>query len=89
VHEVAADALGSNRIVNAPGLSVTVREMVAALERVAGPDVAARIRWQRDERVERIVATWPGAWDMTRARSLGLPCDDSFDAIVQAYLREM
>lgn len=89
MHEVASDALGSNRIVNAPGLSVTVREMVAALERVAGPTVVSRIRWQRDQRVERIVATWPGAWDTTRARSLGLPHDENFDAIVQAYLREV
>jgi D-erythronate 2-dehydrogenase len=88
MHEVAPAALGSNRIVNAPGLSVTVREMVAALERVAGPAVISRIRWQRDPRVEKIVATWPGAWDTARAQSLGLRCDEDFAEIVEAYLRE-
>jgi len=88
MHEVAPSALGSNRIVNAPGLSVTVRDMVAALERVAGPAVTSRIRWQRDPRVEKIVATWPGAWDTTRAQALGLPCDEDFEAIIEAYVRE-
>ena len=89
MHELNPRVLGQNRIVNAPGLSVTVGEMVASLERIAGPDVANRIRWERDERVEAIVATWPGAWDTTRARSLGLPGDEGFDAIVTAYLREL
>lgn len=89
LHELPGSALGRNRIVNAPGVSVTVREMVSSLERVAGHRVAKRIRWQRDERIEKIVATWPGAWDTARARSLGLPEDESFDAIVFAYLREI
>jgi nucleoside-diphosphate-sugar epimerase len=89
VHEIAAAALGSNRILNGPGVSVTVREMVDSLERLAGTEAAQRIRWQRDERVERIVATWPGAWDVTRSQSLGLPCDENFDAIVKAYLHEI
>jgi nucleoside-diphosphate-sugar epimerase len=88
VHDIPSRVLGSNRIVNAPGLSVTVGEMVAALERIAGPDVTRRIRWEPDARVERIVATWPGAWDCTRARTLGLPSDDSFETIVRQYVTE-
>jgi nucleoside-diphosphate-sugar epimerase len=63
--------------------------MVASLERLAGRDVVERIRWERDPRVERIVATWPGAWDTTRARALGLPADDSFDSIVKRYMEEL
>jgi D-erythronate 2-dehydrogenase len=89
VHEVTADSLGQNRIVNAPGLSVTAGEMVAALERIAGPSVAARVRWERDPRIERIVASWPGAWDTSRARALGLPADDTFDAVVRRYIEEI
>jgi D-erythronate 2-dehydrogenase len=88
LHDLGADALGANRIVNAPGLSVTVAEMIASLARLAGPEVAARIRYQRDPRIEAIVASWPGAWDTTRARSLGLPADESFDAIVRQYIDE-
>jgi D-erythronate 2-dehydrogenase len=88
VHDAEPHALGTNRIVNAPGLSVTAAEMVSTLERVAGTAVAQRVRWQRDARIERIVASWPGAWDTSRATSLGLPADDSFETILRMYIAE-
>jgi D-erythronate 2-dehydrogenase len=84
--EIASESLGANRAVNVPGLSVTVREMVDALERNAGTDVKRLIRWERDPRIERIVGTWPGAWDTTRARTLGFPADANFDEVVRAYM---
>jgi D-erythronate 2-dehydrogenase len=87
-HDLTSDAIGANRCLNMPGLSVSVAEMVAALERHAGRDVAARIRWHRDPRIERIVATWPGAWDASRARALGFPGDESFDVIVRRHMEE-
>jgi D-erythronate 2-dehydrogenase len=87
-HDLATDAIGSNRCLNMPGLSVSVADMVAALERHAGREVSTRIRWQRDPRIERIVSTWPGAWDTSRAESLGFKGDGSFDEVVKAYLRE-
>jgi len=87
-HDIPAEALGSNRVVNLPGLSTTPREMVAALGRVAGAAVSRRVSWERDPRIERIVATWPGAWDTTRARALGFPGDDSVDTIIRRYLAE-
>jgi D-erythronate 2-dehydrogenase len=85
-HELSGDALGPNRIINLPGISVTAGEMAAALERVAGSEVAGRIRWERDDRIERIVAGWPGAWDATRAISLGFPKDTDIDALIRAYI---
>jgi D-erythronate 2-dehydrogenase len=88
-HDLPSSALGANRCVNMPGLSVSVAEMVAALERQAGSAVTARIRWERDSRIERIVASWPGAWDTSRARALGFPGDDNFEVIVRQYMEEM
>jgi nucleoside-diphosphate-sugar epimerase len=87
-HEISADALGSRRVVNVPGISITAGEMLASLERVAGPGVARRVRWERDPRIERMVASWPGAWDTTRARALGFPGDDNFDDVIRAYIEE-
>ncbi len=85
-HDLPADRLGSNRSISLPGLSVTVGEMAAALERVAGPAAAARIRWERDPRITKLVDTWPGTLDASRARELGFPHDQNFDAIVRAYV---
>jgi nucleoside-diphosphate-sugar epimerase len=87
-HEIPVEAFGPRRIVNVPGLSMTALGMVAALNRVAGAEVARRVRWERDPRVERIVATWPGAWDTSRARALGFPGDESFDAVIRQYIEE-
>ena len=87
-HDLPGEAFGNNRSVNLPGISVTAGEMVAALARVAGPDVAARVRWERDERIARMVAGWPGAFDAVRGRALGFPQDRDFDAIVSSYMAE-
>ena len=87
-HELPAAALGARRAVNLSGISVSAREMVAALERVAGKDVAARIGWERDPAIERIVGSWPRAWDSARARVLGFTGDADFDSIVRAYIED-
>jgi D-erythronate 2-dehydrogenase len=88
-HDLPGDRLGSNRSISLPGLSVTVGEMAAALERVAGRAAAARIRWERDPRITRLVDTWPGTLDANRARELGFPYDQNFDAIVRAYVESL
>lgn len=87
-HDLEAARFGTNRIVSLPGLSLTVGEMVAALERVAGPEVVKRIRWERDPRVAQMVATWPGNLEAARARSLGFPCDTSFDDVIRQHITD-
>jgi len=87
-NDLASAALGHRRWVNVPGISVTAGEMADALERVAGPDVARRIRWQRDERIERMVLGWPAAIDNTRALELGFQGDENFDSIVRSYIEQ-
>ena len=86
-HELDASAFGPSRIVSLPGLSVRVGEMAAALARVAGPAVAARILWQPDPAIERIVNSWPGDFITERARRMGFERDASFDAIVECYIQ--
>ncbi|HZL43923.1 MAG TPA: NAD-dependent epimerase, partial [Verrucomicrobiae bacterium] len=87
-HAISTKTLGASRTVNLPGLSITVGEMIQTLERVAGPEVAARIRFERDEAVERIVTSWPGRFDTARAISLGFHQDPDFDSVIRAYQRE-
>jgi len=87
-HDIDGAKLGANRLLNLPGMSITVGEMVASLERVAGPDVAARIRFEPDPRIEQMVATWPGELAATRARELGFPSDKNFDEIIRRYIVE-
>ena len=86
--DLPGGTLGRRRVINMPGLSVTVGEMLAALHRVCGPDVAGRVRMARDPAVEAIVTSWPGAFAAQHATSLGFTADDDFDAVVRQFLAE-
>ncbi len=79
---------GPRTALTLPALTTTPREMAQALERVAGPAVAALIDWQVDARIHDIVKTWPARIDAQRARGLGLLPEASFDDILKAYARE-
>ncbi|HWA26095.1 MAG TPA: D-erythronate dehydrogenase [Lacunisphaera sp.] len=87
-HRLPAAAWGASRTLILPGLSVTIGEMLDTLARVAGAEVAARVRFERDEAVERIVLTWPARLDCTRARSLGFQVDRDFESILRGYQRD-
>ncbi|MDR5754647.1 MULTISPECIES: D-erythronate dehydrogenase [unclassified Caballeronia] len=86
--EIDRAALGNRPVVNMPGLSVSVDEMVAALHEVAGDEAVARIDWQPEERIEKIVGSWPGAWDTARATQLGLQGDKNFADVIRAYIAD-
>jgi nucleoside-diphosphate-sugar epimerase len=88
VYEASREAFGGRTAMNLPALNVTVGEMLAALEQVAGPAVRARVRFERDERIGAIVAGWPGGASAPRAAALGLEPETSFADIVRQYIRE-
>jgi hypothetical protein len=75
-------------VINLPGISVSVAEMVAALARIAGPEVAARVCWERDKSIEAIVTSWPSRWDVREALRLGFESDEDFDALVRAHVSD-
>ena len=84
--ELPPDAWGPNRTLNAPGITVSVDEALASLERLAGHEAASRVRFERDSEIERIVLTWPARFATPRADRMGFPRDAGIDAIVQAHL---
>jgi hypothetical protein len=68
---------------------VTVAEMVAALERVAGQAATALIDWVPDPAVAAILATWPARLHSERAARLGLAPDPDFGSIIEMHLAEI
>ena len=85
-HDLDTASLGNKRIINLPGVSVSVGEMVEILGRIAGPAAAAKISWQADAVVQRIVGSWPKRWDSHRAQGMGFVGDSDFESIVRAYI---
>jgi D-erythronate 2-dehydrogenase len=84
----AEDAWGGRSAVNLPALTVSVADMVAALERVAGPAASALIDWIPDEKVASMVAGWPTRVRAERAARLGLAPDPDFGSIIALHLAE-
>ena len=87
-HEAPATAFAHTRSINVPGMLVPVEDMVTALRRVAGDAVAARVKWQFDPAIDRIVATWPANFAPRLGPALGMTADSDFDAIVRAYIAD-
>lgn len=79
---------GARTAVNLPALTVTVRDMAAALERVAGPAATALLDWDVDAGITAIVGNWPSRIDTARASALGLRADGNFEDVIRAYVRE-
>ncbi|MBM3518123.1 MAG: NAD-dependent epimerase/dehydratase family protein [Alphaproteobacteria bacterium] len=88
VHEAPAEALGHNRTVLLPGLTVTAHDMVAAAERHAGNRRFGQVSWQRDPFIQNIVDGWPKALSAARAASLGIKGDDTIDEIVRGFVED-
>jgi D-erythronate 2-dehydrogenase len=91
LHAMTMDTgpLGLDRGINPPGLSVTVGEMLAGLERAAGPATRALVRPAPDPAVAAIVGGWPGAFTAERARGrLGFSVQPGIDAIIAAFLED-
>ena len=82
------ESWGGRSAVTLPALTVTVADMVAALERVGGPEVSALIDWVPDPAVARLVTSWPARIRAYRAERLGLAPDPDFGSIIRMYLTE-
>jgi nucleoside-diphosphate-sugar epimerase len=80
--------VGPRRALTMPGVSVTVGEQIAALKKVAGEKVAARIRREPDPFIESVVAGWPRNFAPARALGLGFKADASFEDIIRIHIED-
>ena len=82
------ESWGGRSAVTLPALTVTVADMVAALERVGGPEASALIDWVPDPAVASLVMSWPARIRAERAERLGLAPDPDFGSIISMYRAE-
>lgn len=81
-------ALGHRRALTLPGLSCTVAEQLAAMERVAGRKAVELVKRVPDETIRRIVSGWPQNFDAARAKALGFAAEASFDDIIRVHIED-
>ena len=74
------------RTINLPGITVTVEHMLDALKRITNEATVDRVQFKPDESINRIVTSWPGALDNTKALRLGFLADNSFDNFIRQHI---
>ena len=87
-HELGPEAWGTNRVVNLPGITASVAEMLAALKRVAGAKVVGHVAWKPDKRIQAIVRTWPVRFRTPRALQMGFKPDADVESIIRDYIAD-
>jgi D-erythronate 2-dehydrogenase len=84
-YDLPAQAWPPSRVVNLPGITLTVRQMLDAMGRVAGEEAMRRVRFVPDARIQSIVRTWPVRFRTERALAMGFRADDDFESIVRDH----
>ncbi|KAI8660295.1 Epimerase domain-containing protein [Fusarium keratoplasticum] len=85
VKEIPGEKFGESRIVNLPGITVTVQEILDAVEQVGGKEAVQLVKDEEDEALFKIVKSWPPWFDDSRARGLGLEADGTLVDAVKAF----
>ena len=85
-YDLPPSAWGPSRVVNLPGITVSVKEGVSALRRIGGDALAARVVFKPDARIQAIIQTLPVRFKTPRALAMGFAADPSIDAIIQDYI---
>ena len=84
--ELPSSAWPTTRVVNLPGITLTVREMIDAMGRVAGRQAVDLVTFKPDARIQGIVKTWPVRFRTDRALAMGFTADADFESIVRDHI---
>jgi hypothetical protein len=89
LHAASMDTapMGLDRSISPPGMSVTVRDILRALEDVR-PGAAALVRPLADPAVADIVGGWPAAFAPDRGLALGFSPHEPLVDLVAAFVAD-
>ena len=82
-----SSTLGLDRSLTPPGLSVTVGQMLAALDQVR-PGASSLVRRVEDRAIADIVSGWPSGFAPERAPALGFAPHESLLDLVNAFVAD-
>ncbi|KAH8892130.1 nucleoside-diphosphate-sugar epimerase [Thozetella sp. PMI_491] len=83
---LAKDAMPPyNRVINHPGISVTIQDMLDSLARVGGEDKLQYVREEEDPKLSPILYSWAAEYNSKKALALGFVGDTSFDDAVRDF----
>ncbi|KAL2852027.1 hypothetical protein BJY01DRAFT_260121 [Aspergillus pseudoustus] len=77
-----------SRIVNLPGVTVTVQEILDGLKEVGGTKALGLVEEKPDAAVQQIVGSWPAIFDIHKAISMGFHPDGGLTQTIRAYIED-
>ena len=80
-------ALGLDRSINPPGISVTVGAIVGALDQVR-QGASSLINRAPDPAIEAIVSGWPAGFETARSRGLGFAPNEDLVTLVRSFVAD-
>ena len=86
--DLAAESLGMNRVMQMPGRTWSIAQVIDAMTAVVGDGPAKLIKWEPDADLQRIVLGWKFDIHADRAESLGLSADASFEDNIRYYIED-
>lgn len=78
------------RVVQFPGISVSVQELLDALRKFGGEEAVKLVKEERDEALEKVLRSWPTDFDTEWVvRELGLVRDEGVEGLVGEYVESL
>ena len=87
-YELPSSAWGVTRVINLPGNTAVVGDMIDTLRKIAGDKVAALIEMKPDPRIEALVNSWPACFRNDRALKMGFSADKDVESIIRGYIED-
>lgn len=66
----------AQRSINIPGITVTPRQIIAALKQHGGEEALKHVSYEKDPAVLAICETWAGSFDNSEFIAMGFEVDD-------------
>ena len=88
LHELEKHQLKDDRAVSLPSHTVSVQDMIDALNAAAGHRNLGRITVKPAPFIEQICAGWPQDCEYSLATSLGFTKDENLEEVVSYYIED-
>lgn len=74
-------------VINLPGFTVSVKQMLADLAHIKGEEILEKITFEFDENINNIVASWPVEINCAQAQTLGFKADADFASVIKQFIQ--